>query len=59
MFKSKGLKRNLASVLAAFAAVAQFVPALAPYNELLINLAGFFGVAGVAHAAAADTLEIK
>lgn len=51
MFKSKGLKRNLAALLAAVAAAAQFIPALQPFQELLISVSGALGALGLGHAA--------
>ena len=57
--KSKGLKRNIASLLAVIASVASVIPALAPYQEPILWLAGFFGGTGLLHAAGSDTLTIK
>lgn len=59
LFKSKGLKRNLASILAFVSFAAQFVPALAPFQELLINISGVLGGVGVAHAAASGSLVVE
>lgn len=56
--KSKGIKRNIASLLAAAAALMAFVPALAPYQEMVINLAGLLGGAGLLHAAGSGTLTV-
>ena len=48
--KSQGIKRTLASILAAASALATTVPALEPYAPVLTWLAGIFGAVGVAHA---------
>jgi hypothetical protein len=50
MFESKGTKRTLASVFAVLACVADFIPAVAPFKEILIQIAGVLGIAGVGHA---------
>lgn len=50
IFKSKGIKRSLASALAFAAMVAPSIPAVAPYAELLSQLAGILGGAGLLHA---------
>jgi hypothetical protein len=52
MFESKGTKRTIASVFAILACVADFVPVIAPFKEVLIQIAGVLGVAGIGHAAA-------
>lgn len=57
--KSKGLKRNIASLLAVAATVASMFPALAPFQQYIVWAAGLFGSTGLLHAAAADTLTIK
>jgi hypothetical protein len=57
--KSKGLKRNIASLLAALAAASSMIPALAPFQQYIAWAAGLFGSTGLLHAAAADTLTIK
>lgn len=59
LLKSKGLKRNLASLIAAVAAVSQFVPALQPFQEMLISIAGLLGGVGIAHAAAEGNLIVE
>lgn len=57
IFDSKGIKRTLASVFAFAAMVAPTIPVIAPYAEALQLIAGWFGVAGVAHAAASKVLK--
>lgn len=57
--KSKGLKRNIAALLAVVASVASAIPVLQPYQEMILWVAGLFGGTGLLHAAAADTLTIK
>lgn len=56
MFESNGTKRTLASVFAVLACVADFIPAVAPFKEVFIQIAGVLGVAGVGHAALANKL---
>jgi putative copper export protein len=56
IFKSKGLKRTLASILAVTVPVMQVIPVLAPYAETVTILAGIFGLAGVTHAAVEGNL---
>lgn len=51
MFESKGIKRTIASVFAILAAAAPFIPPLAPFQEVIIQVAGALGVAGLGHAA--------
>lgn len=53
MLESKGTKRTLASVFAVLACVADFIPAVAPFKSILIEIAGVLGVVGVSHAAVA------
>lgn len=48
--QSEGVKRTLASLLAVAAVAAAYFPALLPYRELLISLAGIMGGFGSAHA---------
>lgn len=55
LFKSKGLKRKIAAALAAAAVIISYVPALQPYQPLLAEIAGYLGIAGYAHAAAAKS----
>lgn len=52
MLTSKGTKRTIASVFAVLACVAEFVPAIAPFKDILIEIAGVLGVVGIGHAAA-------
>lgn len=49
--ESTGKKRSIASILAILAAVAGQIPALLPYQAIIVNIAALFGGAGVAHAA--------
>jgi hypothetical protein len=51
IFESKGIKRTLASVFAFAAMIAPTIPVIAPYAEAIQLVAGWFGFAGVAHAA--------
>lgn len=51
IFDSKGIKRTIASVFAFAAMLAPTIPVIAPYAEALTLLAGWFGFAGVTHAA--------
>lgn len=57
MLKSKGTKRTLSAVFAVLAVVADFVPVVAPFKEILLQVAGALGVAGLSHAAVAKTLK--
>lgn len=57
--KSKGLKRNLASLFAFISAGMLAVPALAPYAEAVGIVAGVLGGLGLLHAAGAGTLTVK
>lgn len=50
MLESKGTKRTLASLFAVLAAIAPGVSILAPYAEILVQVAGALGGLGVAHA---------
>ena len=50
LLKSKGIKRTIASILAAAALAARYIPTLAPYVDTLNTLAGVLGALGVAHA---------
>jgi Trk-type K+ transport system membrane component len=54
MFESKGSKRTVASVFAVLACVSQFIPVLQPFQHILIEVAGAFGVVGLGHAAVAS-----
>lgn len=49
---SKGVFRTISATLAALAAVSNYYPELAPYTEILVQLAGVFGVTGIAKASA-------
>lgn len=51
--ESKGTKRTVASIFAVLACVSQFVPVLQPFQHLIIEIAGAFGVVGLSHAAIA------
>lgn len=51
IFKSKGVKRTLASLFAGLAIVLPMIPGGAAYAELASQIAGVLGIAGVAHAA--------
>lgn len=59
MFKSKGLKRNFAALLAAVAAVAPFFPALQPFQNMLIEVSGILGALGLGHAVMEGNLVSK
>lgn len=47
--KSKGVKRTLASAFAFIGLVAAHVPALAPWSELINQIAGALGGVAVLH----------
>ena len=49
--KSQGVKRTLASIIAAAAVLAGQIPALAAYQAPLATIAGILGAVGVVHAA--------
>lgn len=51
MLESKGTKRTLSAVFAILAVAADFIPVVAPFKEILIQVAGVLGVAGIGHAA--------
>lgn len=53
MFESKGTKRTLSAVFAVLAVAADFIPVVAPFKEILLQVAGVLGVAGLGHAAVA------
>lgn len=53
MFESKGIKRSLASILAVVAAASPFIPVLAPFQHLIVEVAGALGAVGLSHAAIA------
>ena len=52
MLESKGHKRTIASVLAVAAIIAPQVSFLAPFAEMISQIAAVFGFTGVGHAAA-------
>ena len=51
IFKSKGIKRTLSATLAGLAVVLPYFPATAPYAEIVVQVAGYLGIAGVTQAA--------
>lgn len=51
MFESKGIKRSLASVFAILAAAAPFIPPLAPFQQVIVEVAAALGAVGLGHAA--------
>lgn len=51
LFKSKGLKRTASVLLFLAGQAAEVIPAVAPYAVILNNVAIFFGITGVGHAA--------
>jgi hypothetical protein len=51
MLESKGTKRTLSAVFAILAVAAEFIPVVAPFKEIFIQIAGVMGVAGIGHAA--------
>ena len=57
MLESKGTKRTLSAVFAVLAVVADFVPVVAPFKEIFLQVAGVLGVAGLGHAA--DSIAVK
>lgn len=57
MFESKGIKRTLASVFAILAAAAPFIPPLAPFQEVIVQVAGALGAVGLGHAAVSRLME--
>jgi len=59
IFKSKGVKRNLASLLAAIFAGAMVHPAVVPYAPLLLKIVGILGGSGLLQAAATGNLTIE
>lgn len=50
VWESRGVKRTLASIFAVAAVSADFIPAVAPFKELLLYLAGACGAAGITNA---------
>ena len=59
LLRSVGMKRNIASLLAALLVVAPSIPVLVPYLSVIQYLAGLFGATGLAMAAINDNLTIK
>ena len=59
LLRSVGMKRNIASLLAALLVVAPSIPVLAPYVSVIQYLAGLFGVTGLAMAAINNNLTVK
>lgn len=57
MLESKGTKRTLSAVFAVLAVVADFVPVVAPFKEIFLQVAGVLGVAGLGHAAVARAVK--
>jgi hypothetical protein len=55
MLESRGTKRSLSAVFAVLAVVADFVPVVAPFKEIFLQVAGVLGVAGLGHAAIAKS----
>ena len=56
MFESKGIKRTLSSVFAVLACAAPFIPVLAPFQGLIVEIAGAFGAVGLGHEVVAKAL---
>ena len=54
MFESKGTKRTLSALFAVLACAADFIPAVAPFKSVLLEVAGLLGVVGISHAAASS-----
>ena len=54
---SKGVKRNIASVLSAVIGVVSMVPEGAAVVGILQTVAGVFGITGLMHATAAKTID--
>lgn len=50
IFESKGTKRALGILFLVLGSVADALPVLAPYKELIVTIGGVLGVTGVAHA---------
>lgn len=57
MLESNGTKRTISAVFAVLAVVADFIPAVAPFKEVFVQIAGVLGVVGIGHAAVARALE--
>lgn len=54
LFRSKGLKRSIASLCAVVLGLAPYVPALQPYVELVTQIGALFGASGLVVAGAAE-----
>jgi hypothetical protein len=54
MLESKGTKRTLSALFAVLACAADFIPAVAPFKSVLLEVAGLLGVVGISHAAASS-----
>lgn len=52
LFRSKGLKRSIASLCAVLLGLMPYVPALQPYAELITQIGALFGGAGLVAAGA-------
>lgn len=59
LLRSVGMKRNIASLLAALLVVAPSIPVLVPYLSVIQYLAGLFGAVGLGMAAVNGNLTIK
>lgn len=59
MFTSKGIKRLIASILLPIIGILKAIPGTAEIIAVLETIAGLFGLAGVAHAVPAKTLDKK
>ena len=54
MFESNGTKRTIASIFAVLACTADFIPVIAPFKSLIVELAGLFGAVGLGHSIVAN-----
>jgi len=54
LFRSKGVKRSIASLCAVLLGLVPYVPALQPYAELIAQIGALFGVSGLVVAGAAE-----
>lgn len=54
IFRSKGLKRSIASLCAVLLGLMPYVPALQPYAELITQIGALFGGAGLVAAGASS-----
>lgn len=55
MLESNGTKRTIASIFAVIACTADFIPVLAPFKSLIVELAGLFGAVGLGHSVISRT----